>query len=107
MINPDRHSPKKGAPDYRTEWGKEKSERQKLERLLTAKEDNEESLINKIEQQQQELKDIKSDYRKLQNIDCRQCLNQERLIKENKEMFKWLMAMAGITVITLILWWLK
>lgn len=55
-----------------------------------------------------ELTDIKSDYRKLQTdcrklktLDCRQCTNQEKLVKENKTMFRYLIAMAVITITAL------
>ena len=72
-------------------------------------EDNEENLINKVEQLQQEIEDIKSDYlkvktdcRKLETLDCRQCLNQENLVKENKTMFRYLIAMTGITIASLL-----
>jgi len=55
----------------------------------------------------EEIAAIKSDYRKIQKTVCVECTNQEKLVKENKEMFRWLMAMAGITILTLIGWWLK
>ena len=45
-----------------------------------------------------ELTAIKSDYRKLATLDCRQCTNQEKLVKENKTMFRYLIAMAVITI---------
>ena len=62
MTNPDRHQPKKGAPDYRGEWGKEKSERQKLERILEAAEQNEENLLNRLEKQAADLTAVQNDY---------------------------------------------
>ena len=45
-----------------------------------------------------ELIAIKSDYQKLAALDCRQCTNQEKLVKENKTMFRYLIAMAVITI---------
>jgi len=61
-------------------------------------EDNEENLLSIIELRDNELTAIKSDYRKLATLDCRQCLSQEELVKENKTMFRYLIAMAGITI---------
>ncbi len=91
-----------------------KAKQEVTERLLLLSikglKDNEDNLIKKVEQLQQELTDIKSDYRKLKTdcrklatLDCRQCLNQENLVKENKTMFRYLIAMAGITI-TSLLW---
>lgn len=49
-----------------------------------------------------ELTAIKSDYQKLAALDCRQCTNQEKLVKENKTMFRYLIAMTGITIVSLL-----
>jgi len=64
--------------------------------------DNEINLLGIIESRDNELTAIKSDYQKLAALDCRQCLNQENLVKENKTMFRYLIAMAGITIASLL-----
>ena len=61
-------------------------------------EDNEINLLGIIESRDNELTAIKSDYRKLATLDCRQCTNQEKLVKENKTMFRYLIAMAVIAI---------
>ena len=80
-----------------------------LKLRVKALEDNEENLIGIIELRDTEIEDIKSDYRtlqtdcrKLETLDCRQCTNQEKLVKENKTMFRYLIAMTGITIASLL-----
>ena len=62
MSNPDRHSPKKGAPDYRKAWGDEVLAHQKTSRNLKAKQDNEVNLLNRLEKQDAELTAVQNDY---------------------------------------------
>lgn len=89
---------------HHTKAKQEKVERDLLknERALNLKirglEDNELNLLSIIELRDNELTAIKSDYRKLATLDCRQCLNQENLVKENKTMFRYLIAMSVITI---------
>lgn len=71
-------------------------------RELKGYKDNEVRLLAKIEQQGEELSAIKKNYTKLVNLDCRQCLKQEKLIQQNKTMFKYVVSMAIIVILNLI-----
>lgn len=82
MSNPDRHSPKKGAPDYRKAYGDELLAHQKTSRDLKAKQDNEVNLLRRIEA-------LDIDVIELNNRDivhiktvCLQCSKQEKGAKE-------------------------
>lgn len=91
-----------------TKAGKYKAETDLLRTIkghvrdLKGYKDNEVRLLAKIEQQGEELTELKQDYTKLINLECRQCLKQEALIKENKTMFKYVVSMAVITILTLV-----
>ena len=84
-----------------TKAKQEKSERYLLTQIRGL-EDNEVRLIAKIEQQGEELSDLKQDYTKLVNLECRQCLKQEKLVQQNKTMFKYVISMAVITILVLV-----
>jgi len=86
---------------------KQESNERLLLRQIKGLKDNEESLIAKVEQLTIENKSLESDCKKLMNLGCRQCKGLEKCERENKEMFRWLMGMAGITILTLIGWWIK
>ena len=115
MTNPDRHSPKKGAPDYRKAYGDEILAHQKTSRDLKARQDNEVNLLNRIEALDIDI--IELNNRDIVHIktECLQCSNQERTKRELKsvkirariwEGAFWIFAVA-IGIKESIGWWIK
>jgi len=70
------------SPNYKSLYQDEQSDHLKTSRELMGKAANEVRLIIKIEQQQQELEELKAGYTRIVNLECKQCLSQEKLCKE-------------------------